>query len=315
MLPFVVVRGCSGRVSPFAFCVDVFLFFAEGYTQVTGVVAMMTGRVLLVCALCVLWCGAGGGGCTEDQLPVVVSSVISASGVVAGNAAGHTVTGEAGVVSLQQSRLDNVGNSAAGSPPLQAALEPESPTEQPQSDPEHTVPSTNSQSSGEERQDGAPDGPPGKPGISPNQENNKNVSNENQQSNDSPSHSGNDDVVSRNSEERREDTPSSTEIIVTTPSEEGHERENVTPSLEQPQGNSTAAPAITTQTISTTPPDQSESNTVKMSEVSPQSTGTTQTNNTTTKVGDSDSSTAVSHTTSPFFLLLLVAVAAAVVAA
>ncbi|KAF8280449.1 Mucin-associated surface protein (MASP), putative, partial [Trypanosoma cruzi] len=23
--------------------------------------AMMTGRVLLVCALCVLWCGAGGG--------------------------------------------------------------------------------------------------------------------------------------------------------------------------------------------------------------------------------------------------------------
>ncbi|EAN87006.1 mucin-associated surface protein (MASP) [Trypanosoma cruzi] len=24
--------------------------------------AMMTGRVLLVCALCVLWCGAGGGG-------------------------------------------------------------------------------------------------------------------------------------------------------------------------------------------------------------------------------------------------------------
>ncbi|EAN85610.1 mucin-associated surface protein (MASP), putative, partial [Trypanosoma cruzi] len=25
----------------------------------------MTGRVLLVCALCVLWCGAGGGGCSE----------------------------------------------------------------------------------------------------------------------------------------------------------------------------------------------------------------------------------------------------------
>ncbi|KAF5220185.1 Mucin-associated surface protein (MASP) subgroup S025 [Trypanosoma cruzi] len=34
--------------------------------QVTGVMAMMmTGRVLLVCALCVLWCGASGGGCTE----------------------------------------------------------------------------------------------------------------------------------------------------------------------------------------------------------------------------------------------------------
>ncbi|KAF8290613.1 Mucin-associated surface protein (MASP), subgroup S004 [Trypanosoma cruzi] len=272
---------------------------------------MMTGRVLLVCALCVLWCGAGGGGCTEDQLPIVVSSVISASGVVAGNAAGHTVTGEAGVVSLQQSRPDNVGNSAAGSPPLQAALEPESPTEQPQSDPEHTVPLTNSQSSGEERQDGAPDGTPGKPGISPSQVDNKKLSNGNQQRIDPPSPSGKDNVVSHKSEERREDTPSNAEIPVATPSEEGHERENDTPSLEQPQGNSTAAPAITTQTISTTPPDQSESNTVKTSEVSPQSTGTTQTNNTTTKVGDSDSSTAVSHTTSSLLLLVVVACAAA----
>ncbi|PWV20760.1 Mucin-associated surface protein (MASP) [Trypanosoma cruzi] len=43
-------------------CVDVLLVCAEGCTQVTGVTAMMmTGRVLLVCALCVLWCGAGGG--------------------------------------------------------------------------------------------------------------------------------------------------------------------------------------------------------------------------------------------------------------
>ncbi|EKF28833.1 mucin-associated surface protein (MASP), putative, partial [Trypanosoma cruzi marinkellei] len=44
------------------FCVDGELVCAEGCTQVTGVMAMMmTGRVLLVCALCVLWCGAGGG--------------------------------------------------------------------------------------------------------------------------------------------------------------------------------------------------------------------------------------------------------------
>ncbi|EKF30764.1 mucin-associated surface protein (MASP), putative [Trypanosoma cruzi marinkellei] len=33
---------------------------------------MMTGRVLLVCALCVLWCGLSGGvRCDEDVLPVV----------------------------------------------------------------------------------------------------------------------------------------------------------------------------------------------------------------------------------------------------
>ncbi|RNC39646.1 mucin-associated surface protein (MASP) [Trypanosoma cruzi] len=40
-------------------CVDVLLVCAEGCTQLTGVMAMMmAGRVLLVCALCVLWCGA-----------------------------------------------------------------------------------------------------------------------------------------------------------------------------------------------------------------------------------------------------------------
>ncbi|PBJ81110.1 mucin-associated surface protein [Trypanosoma cruzi cruzi] len=40
---------------------------------------MMTGRVLLVCALCVLWCGAGGGceeAGTADTLHVASSSVV-----------------------------------------------------------------------------------------------------------------------------------------------------------------------------------------------------------------------------------------------
>ncbi|RNC57442.1 mucin-associated surface protein (MASP), partial [Trypanosoma cruzi] len=42
-------------------CFDVLLVCAEGYTQVTGVMAMMmTGRVLLVCVLCVPWCGLSG---------------------------------------------------------------------------------------------------------------------------------------------------------------------------------------------------------------------------------------------------------------
>ncbi|KAF5220145.1 Mucin-associated surface protein (MASP) [Trypanosoma cruzi] len=36
--------------------------------------AMMTGRVLLVCALCVLWCGAGGGGRAEGLAAVGGSS-------------------------------------------------------------------------------------------------------------------------------------------------------------------------------------------------------------------------------------------------
>ncbi|RNC42210.1 mucin-associated surface protein (MASP) [Trypanosoma cruzi] len=53
----------------FSLCVDGELLFAEGYTQLTGVMTMMTGRVLLVCALCVLWCGAGGR-CDEEEKAV-----------------------------------------------------------------------------------------------------------------------------------------------------------------------------------------------------------------------------------------------------
>ncbi|EKF29316.1 mucin-associated surface protein (MASP), putative [Trypanosoma cruzi marinkellei] len=61
-------------------CVDGELVCAGGCTQVTGVMAMMmTGRVLLVCALCVLWCGDGGvdasnldnnavGGCMASRV-------------------------------------------------------------------------------------------------------------------------------------------------------------------------------------------------------------------------------------------------------
>ncbi|EKF29375.1 mucin-associated surface protein (MASP), putative [Trypanosoma cruzi marinkellei] len=68
LLPFVTVRWmCDLSLSLlFSLCIDGELVCAEGYTQVTGVMAMMmTGRVLLVCALCVLWCGIAGGRCDE----------------------------------------------------------------------------------------------------------------------------------------------------------------------------------------------------------------------------------------------------------
>ncbi|PWV19908.1 Mucin-associated surface protein (MASP) [Trypanosoma cruzi] len=289
------------------------LVCAEGYTQVTGVKAMMmTGRLLLVCALCVLWCGAGGGGCTEDTAGSESGLSNRGSDEVSEGASGHTASGGAGNPSAEQTRLRKVEGSAPGSPQLQADLKPQSPTIQAPSpsSSEHTDSLSHSQSSGEERQDETPEGPPGEPETSLNQEENKDVSIENQQNIDHPSPSGNDDVVSSNSEERTEGTPSSTEIIVAAPSEEGQERENVTRSLEQPQETSTAAPAITTQTSSTTTSDVGESNTVKMSDAAPQSTGTAQTNDT-TMPAENDSSTAVSHTTSPPLLFLVVACAAA----
>ncbi|KAF5219262.1 Mucin-associated surface protein (MASP) subgroup S025 [Trypanosoma cruzi] len=61
---------CSGLVflHLLSLSVDGVLVCVEGYTQVTGVMAMMmTGRVLLVCALCVLWCGTSGGRCDEEK--------------------------------------------------------------------------------------------------------------------------------------------------------------------------------------------------------------------------------------------------------
>ncbi|KAF5219376.1 Mucin-associated surface protein (MASP) subgroup S004 [Trypanosoma cruzi] len=281
---------------------------------------MMTGRVLLVCALCVLWCGAGGGGCTEDTAGSESGLSNRGSDEVSEGASGQTASGGAGNPSAEQTRLRKVEGSAPGSPQLQADLKPQSPTIQAPSpsSSEHTDSLTHSKPSGEGRQDETPEGSPGEPETSLNQEENKDVSIENQQNIDQPSPSGNDDVVSSNSEERTEGTPSSTEIIVAAPSEEGQESENVTPSLEQPQETSTAAPAITTQTSSTTTSEVGESSTVKMSDASPQTAGTATTANTTdttTKIANSDGSTAVSHTTSPLLLLLVVACAAAVVAA
>ncbi|PWV05524.1 Mucin-associated surface protein (MASP) [Trypanosoma cruzi] len=59
---------CDLSLVLFSLCVDVLLVCAEGYTQVTGVMAlMMTGRVLLVCALCVLWCGTPGVDATNHE--------------------------------------------------------------------------------------------------------------------------------------------------------------------------------------------------------------------------------------------------------
>ncbi|EKG00661.1 mucin-associated surface protein (MASP), putative, partial [Trypanosoma cruzi] len=62
LLPFVTVRWlCDLSLYFLSLSVDGALVCAEGCTQVTGVMAMMmTGRVLLVCALCVLWCGLSG---------------------------------------------------------------------------------------------------------------------------------------------------------------------------------------------------------------------------------------------------------------
>ncbi|EKG02294.1 mucin-associated surface protein (MASP), putative [Trypanosoma cruzi] len=78
-------------------------------------------------------------------------------------------------------------------------------------------------------------------------------------------------------------------------------------------GEDTKATTVTANTTDTTSTQSSDGSTVKMSETAPQTAITltaAQTNHTVT-TGDGDGSTAVSHATSPLLLLLLVACAAA----
>ncbi|EKF39693.1 mucin-associated surface protein (MASP), putative [Trypanosoma cruzi marinkellei] len=292
------------------------LVCAEGCTQVTGVMAMMmTGRVLLVCALCVLWCGASGGECTEALLPVAKTPADSKHGAgVAENPTGHTTPGDAGGLSAEQSQLDKVGVTPPGAPQLQTASDTESQLQQTRLAPKSTDSLTPPQALGEDLQEVSPADPPGEPKSIPSPQDMKNESIGNPERNDAPPSSNNNNNVSSTSEEPTEDTSRSAEIVDVAPSKEGQEGENVTNSLEQSQGNSAAAPATTTHTISMTSPGNSVSSTVNMTEAVPQPTGTAQTNHT-AKPGDSDSSTAVSHTTSPLLLLLVAFAAAAAVAA
>ncbi|EAN99820.1 Mucin-associated surface protein (MASP) [Trypanosoma cruzi] len=275
---------------------------------------MMTGRVLLVCALCVLWCGAGGR-CEEEVVPVAEITVDSASGgVVTDKEIDRTVTGGAGNPSVEKTQPQNVEDSAPGSPQSQAGSDIELTKQQPHTDQKNTDPPPHSKSLQEERRDGTSENSPGESATSLSQGDTKHASIESPERNNPPTVSSNDDVVSRKSEERTEDNSGSTETHVAAPSEEGQERENVTSSLEQPRETSTAAPNVTTQTTSMTPPKDSESSSVKMSEASPQSTGTANTNQTATITQNSDGSTAASHTTSPPLLLLVVVVCAAAAA-
>ncbi|EKF27549.1 mucin-associated surface protein (MASP), putative, partial [Trypanosoma cruzi marinkellei] len=205
---------------------------------------MMTGRVLLVCALCVLWCGAGGGGCAEVLLPDTEQCVDSASiDGVPDSATGHTASIGAGGLYAQQIELEKVGVSQPGSRPLQAASEPESPTEQAHTSSQHTDSLTHSPASGEDLQEVSPADPPEEPESTPSPQEKKNESIEDPERNDPPASSSTNNNVSSTSEEPTEDTLKNDEIVDVAPSKEGQEGENVTTSLEQSQGNSTAAPA------------------------------------------------------------------------
>ncbi|EKF37623.1 mucin-associated surface protein (MASP), putative, partial [Trypanosoma cruzi marinkellei] len=235
---------------------------------------------------------------------VLEPPVYSTSGGASERDTGHTAPGEAEAVSAERTELLNVVGSSPGSSQLQTPLKPELPKEQADSSPKLTDSPTNSQKSGEGRQVVSPEGLPDGPGTSVGSVDGKHASDGTRERNDTKPSSNSIDVVIRNNEGLKEDSLKSTEILVDVAhSEEGKKSGNATLSLEQPQGTSTAASAITPQTSSMTPDDNvNESNTVTMSEASPQTLVTANTTDT-KNTQNSDSSTAVSHTTSPLLLL------------
>ncbi|EKG02295.1 mucin-associated surface protein (MASP), putative, partial [Trypanosoma cruzi] len=342
---------CSGRffLSLLPLCVDGALVCAEGYTQVTGVMAMMmTGRVLLVCALCVLWCGAGGR-CDEVETtalgggvePLVQSQVI--------------VKSPEGPQGLQVGPPDIKGEVPPASPGLKAeeeeddddgekteveVTEDEVKITERQGDQGGTIaPESDSReknlSVGRQEKNqaiiSAEEIPPSdsrEPNANPTQTEieKKKDSDENTPAVENP-------LTTVNGEQTlpaEGNLPSSPEEGVDSHEQSGEdttsEGEKNVPSPETattPQshrdegsegtGDDTKATTVTANTTDTTNKQNSDGSTVKMNDAAPQTAITTtaaQTNHTVTPA-DSDGSTAVSHSTSPLLLLLVVACAAA----
>ncbi|RNE96337.1 mucin-associated surface protein (MASP), partial [Trypanosoma cruzi] len=147
LLPFVTVAWllCDLSLLLLSLCVDVLLVCAEGYTQLTGVMAMMmTGCVLLVCALCVLWCVAGGvyardvdtnalggcmvsgvlgengshmpDGCNKTAITVPLRSVLPITAVAASDGKDTSVETPNNSHSSETSDAGGPGSGSAGGP-------------------------------------------------------------------------------------------------------------------------------------------------------------------------------------------------------
>ncbi|PBJ79068.1 mucin-associated surface protein [Trypanosoma cruzi cruzi] len=304
---------------------------------------MMTGRVLLVCALCVLWCGAGGR-CDEGE-----------------DTAGSGSGGEHSLASKQLENSSQDTQSLKGGVPGAKGNVPPAPTDEEDDDSDNdedegteveektigrqggqggtTVPgpdSTETNLIGTEQQTGqsiisAEEIPPSgsqepkviltQPEVEGKNDTDKSrpavenalttVNGENTLPGGVNLPSPPEDGVDSH-EQSGEDTTSEDEKNVPSPetaaTPQSHRGEG-----SEGTGEDTKATTLTANTTDTTNTQNSDSSTVKMNEAAPQTTITltaAQTNHTVT-TGNSDGSTAVSHTTSSLLLLLLFACAAA----
>ncbi|KAF5220585.1 Mucin-associated surface protein (MASP) subgroup S068 [Trypanosoma cruzi] len=247
---------------------------------------MMTGRVLLVCALCVLWCGVCGG----ERAETTPASPGNTSGKNP-QSKGETVVGAGGgEQNVQQTAPQAPASKASGLPAAEADAVPSpSPAPQPRGEASVTASAT----------------------IEKKDQNKEDKKNEEKKEEV-------EEEEERKKEEEREPVTGTTEGI----SAAGQEQPSLSSGAE---GSSKITNPNSTQTTGDDDPAadvagtaEGKQNENKESNAKETPVTATAMKTTTATTGDSDGSTAASHTTSPLLLLLLVvacAAAAAVVAA
>ncbi|PWV03468.1 Mucin-associated surface protein (MASP) [Trypanosoma cruzi] len=281
---------------------------------------MMTGRVLLVCALCVLWCGAGGGGCSEPtQVSQDITSVNengpktdndSSGGAGGGGKNGQSAQSQPAGVSVQGANEVGAALRTGTQAPETADAEKKNQTEKGK---DSMVQNTDDEKkqveengANEEKEDR-------------NKEEEDEEVEEDEEGEEEEEREEKEEDGTKGKEETMKGADTSTTEVISAGNEEQ-------PSLSS--GAARASNITNTNSTQTTGDDHPAADGAETAEgkqnenkdANPKETPVTAAamKNTTATTGDSDGSTAVSHTTSPLLLLLLVvacAAAAAVVAA
>ncbi|KAF5218362.1 Mucin-associated surface protein (MASP) subgroup S061 [Trypanosoma cruzi] len=271
---------------------------------------MMTGRVLLVCALCVLWCGAGGGGCSEPPpVPSAPQDVTSVKDNVpkndnnsAGGAGGARQSGQS--KALQETSLPEQGATGAGA---EMEIKPEAKV------PETAVAENKNEEQTQEVEDvGKKEDEEQEPKEEEEEEEEEEEQLEEVEEEDEQEKKGDD--KKEEEEKKHEDAGTGTTKGMSPGSQEqpslfsGAEGASNNTNLKSTQITGEDDPAA--DGAGTRKEKQNENKEANPKETPVEATAM---KNTMATSGDSDSSTAVSHTTSPLLLLLLACAAAAVV--
>ncbi|EAN83985.1 Mucin-associated surface protein (MASP) [Trypanosoma cruzi] len=257
---------------------------------------MMTGRALLVCALCVLWCGAGGGGRAEAAPPAPSGSTPEKS-TKKDNAT--VVDAEGGVQNDKQAAPQAPALTAPGLQGEEAEA-PARPSQQPGGASKAANTTTDN--------------------TDHNTDDEKREEEQQEEEDEEEDEEGEEEEQDEEDGTKEEETKKEKVVASTTGEMSAVSREQ--PSLSS--GTARASNITDSNSTQTTGNDVSAADAAGTAEgkqnenkdANPKETPATVAamKTTTAATGDSDSSTAVSHTTSPLLLLLVVACAAAVAA-